>query len=457
MAETKIQLAVEEGPAVDVLVVGAGPAGIAAAIASARNGAKTMLIEKEGYAGGNATIGLVGPFMTSFDNEGKTQLIRGIYDELVRRMENEGGAIHPSKIGAGTPYAAFIIPGHRNVAPFDPEVLKRAAEDMLLESKVELLFYTQFIDCIVENKTITGIIAAKRQGLVRITPKIVIDCSGEGYVSVKAGVPVTMGRKKDNATQPATLFCRVAGVDSGKVTKTMEESRSLMGKPFFGAFSWLIDEGRKNGDWNIDRDELGCYMAPNGKIWNMNTSRISHVAGNRSESLTRASIEGRKQVIEIVKFLNKYVPGFEEAYLVDTGSAVGVRESLHIDGEYTLTREDLISCKTFEDDILLCSNAIDIHDEDTGGGEYVTVDTWYGIPYRTLVPRNCDNLLVAGKTISALSEAVAGFRVMPCCYGLGQGAGTAAAIAVKNRRKPRDIDTGELQKTLISQGVFLNK
>jgi hypothetical protein len=457
MPETKIQLSVEEGPAVDVLVIGGGPAGIAAAIAASRNGAKTMLVEKEGYVGGNATIGLVGPFMTCFDNEGKTQIIRGIYDELVRRMESEGGAIHPSKVGAGTPYAAFIIPGHRNVTPFDPEVLKRVAEDMLLESKVELLFYTQFIDCVVENKTIAGIIAAKRQGLVRIKPKVVIDCSGEAYVSVKAGVPVTMGRKKDNATQPASLFCRVAGVDSDKVIKVVEESRDLMGKPFSGVFSWLIEEGKKNGDWHIDRDELGCYMAPNRKIWNMNTSRISHVAGNQSESLTRASIEGRKQVKEIVQFLNKYVPGFEEAYLLDTGSAVGVRESLHINGEYTLTREDLLSCKTFEDDILLCSNAIDIHGEDEGGGEYVTVDTWYGIPYRSLVPLNCDNLLVAGKTISSLSEAVAGFRVMTCCYGLGQGAGTAAAIAAKSGKKPRDIDIGELQHTLISQGVFLNK
>jgi hypothetical protein len=395
--------------------------------------------------------------MTCFDNEGKTQIIKGIYDELIRRMEVEGGAIHPSKIGAGTPYAAFIIPGHRNVTPFDPEVLKRAAEEMLLESKVELLFYTQFIDCIVENKTITGIVAAKRQGLVRINPKIVIDCSGEAYVSIKAGVPVTMGRKKDNATQPASLFCRVADVDSDKVIKAIEENRNLMGKPFFGAFSWLIKEGRKNGDWNIARDELGCYMAPNGKIWNMNTSRISHVIGNQSESLTKASIEGRKQVVEIVKFLNKYVPGFEKAYLVDTASALGVRESVHINGEYILTKEDLLSCKTFEDDILLASNAIDIHAEDGGGGEYATVDTWYGIPYRALVPLNCDNLLVAGKTISALSEAVAGFRVMPCCYGLGQGAGTAAAIAVKSGKKPKDINISELQHTLISQGVFLNK
>jgi hypothetical protein len=328
---------------------------------------------------------------------------------------------------------------------------------MLLESNVELLLYTQFIDCVMEHKTITSVIAAKRQGLVEIKPKIVIDCSGEAYVAVKAGVPITMGREKDHTTQPGTLFFRVADVDSGKVIKAMEDSKNLMGEPFYGAFSWLIREGRKNGDWNIDRDELGCYMAPNGKIWNMNTSRILHVVGNQSESLTAASIEGRKQITEILKFLRKYVPGFENAYIVDSGSSIGIRESLHINGEYTLTMEDIVACRSFEDDILLCSNAIDIHADDGGAGQYITVDTWYGIPYRSLIPLNCDNLLVAGKTISALSEAVAAFRVMPCCYGIGQGAGTAAAIAVKNRKNPKNIDVHELQQVLISQGVFLNK
>jgi hypothetical protein len=457
MAEKTIALQVLEGPSVDTLVIGGGPAGIAAAIAAARNGAKTMLIEKEGFVGGNATLALVGPFMTCFDKEGKKQIIKGIFEELIQKMETEGGAIHPSKISAGTPYAAFIVPGHRNVTPFDPEVLKRVAETMLLESNVELLLYTQFIDCIVENKIITSVIAAKRQGLVEIKPKIVIDCSGEAYVAVKAGVPVTMGRKKDNTTQPGTLFFRVGDVDSDRVIKAMEDSKKLMGEPFYGAFSWLIREGRKNGDWNIERDELGCYMTLNGKMWNMNTSRILHVTGNQSESLTRASIEGRKQSVEILKFLRKYVPGFENAYIVDSGSSVGIRESLHINGEYTLTMDDILSCRSFEDDILLCSNAIDIHGDDGSGGQYITVDTWYGIPYRTLIPLKCDNLLVAGKTISALSEAVAAFRVMPCCYGIGQGAGTAAAIAVKDNKPPKSIDIHELQKTLINQGVFLNK
>ena len=434
MAGKTVNLPVEEGPVVDVLVVGGGPAGIAAAIASARNGAKTMLIEKEGFVGGNATLCLVGPFMTSFDNEGKTQIIRGIYDELIRRMEAEGGAIHPSKVGAGTPYASFIVPGHRNVCPFDPEVLKRVAEAMLLESKVELQLYTRFIGCVVENKTIKSVIAAKCQGLTEIKPKIVIDCSGEAYVASNAGVPVIMGRAKDNMTQPGTMFFRVSGVDSDRVCKAMEESKDLMGKPFFGAFSWLIKEGRKTGDWNIDRDELGCYMSHHGKIWNMNTSRIRKIAGNQSESLTEASVEGRKQTVEILAFLRKYVPGFENAYIVDTGSAVGVRESVHVQGEYVLSLEDIKSCRSFEDDILLCSNAIDIHADDGSGGVYLTVDTWYGIPYRTLIPRDCDNLLVAGKTISAQSEAVAAFRVMPCCYGIGQGTGTAAALAIKENK-----------------------
>ncbi|QQO11029.1 FAD-dependent oxidoreductase [Breznakiella homolactica] len=457
MGKKTITLPVAEEAAADVLVVGGGPSGIAAAIAAARNGAKTMLIEKEGYVGGMATAGLVGPFMTSYDNTGTRQVIKGIFDELVSRMEQENGAIHPSKIPAGTPYASFITKGHQNVTPFDPEVLKRVAEAMLLENGVELLLYTQFIDCTLESGAIKSVIAAKKQGLCEIFPRVVIDCSGDAFVASRSGVSVIKGREKDNAVQPATMFFRVANVDSARVSKSIEENKDLMGQPFFGAFSWLIREGKEKGDWNIDRDELGCYMAPGGKVWNMNTSRVQDVDAVNSESLTGASVEGRKQTVHILKFLKKYIPGFEEAFIVDTAPVVGVRESLHIKGEYTVTVDDLIACRSFDDDILLCSNSIDIHADDGSGGEYVTVDTWYGIPYRSLFSRSCTNLLVAGKTISATSEAAAAFRVMPPCYGIGQGAGTAAALAVSANKNPGEIDIKELQKNLINQGVFLNR
>ncbi len=457
MAELNYVAKIEDIYTPDVLVVGGGPAGIASAIAAARNGAKTLLIEQCGFVGGMATAALVGPFMTCYDGKGEKQIIRGIYDELVKRLEAAGGAIHPSKVEWATSYASFIRKGHSHVTPFDSEILKIVAEDMLQESGVELLYYTQFIDCITEGKYIKSIIAARKEGLCAINAKIVLDCSGDADVAEKAGVPTIKGRKKDNTMQPTTMFFRVCNVDSDRVYKNVEENKELMGRPFFGVFSWLIEEGRKTGEWDIKRDEMGTYETNQKGEWKLNTTRVTGVDGTKSIDLTRASIEGRKQTRKVFKFLRDHVPGFENAKMMETGSVIGVRETRHIEGKYIIQMEDVINSKTFEDDILLCSNAIDIHSDDGSGGEYVVVDKWYGIPYRSLVPNNCDNLLVAGRTISATSEAVSAFRVMPPCFGIGQAAGTAAAICVKDGVKPEDVSINKLQKTLISQDVFLDK
>ncbi|PYG85766.1 FAD dependent oxidoreductase [Ruminiclostridium sufflavum DSM 19573] len=441
----------------EVLVVGGGPAGIAAAISSARNGAETMLIEKYGFLGGMATNALVGPFMTCYDGKGETQIIKGVFDELVRRMEELGGAIHPSKVGWSTSYAAFIEKGHHHVTPFDSEVLKIAAEDMLQESGVKLLYYTQFIDCITEGNKIKSVIAGRKEGLCAINAKIIIDCSGDADVAEKAGVPTVKGRQKDNSMQPATMFFRVCNVDSDRVYEYVDENKHLMDKPFFGAFNWLIKEGRKTGEWDIKRDEMGTYETNQKGEWKLNTTRITEVDGTKSSELTLASIEGRKQARKVYSFLKKHVPGFENAKMMETGAAIGIRETRHIEGKYVIQKEDILNSRTFEDDILLCANAIDIHADDGSGGEYVVVDKWYGIPYRSLVPNNCDNLLVAGRSISSASEAVSAFRVMPPCFGIGQAAGTAAAICIKDAVSPEAVSVNKLQKTLISQGVFLDK
>lgn len=442
---------------VDVLVIGGGPSGIAAAISSARNGAKTMLIERFGFVGGMATAALVGPFMTCYDGKGETQIIRGIFDELVRRLEEMDGAIHPSKVGWATPHAAFIRIGHDHVTPFDSEMLKIVAEQMILEAGVELLYYTQFIDCINHEGKIESIIAAKKEGLCAIQAKVYIDCSGDADVAEKAGVPTIKGRLKDGQMQPATMFFRVNNVDSEKVYKYVEECKDLMGIPFHGVFSWLIDEGRKRGDWTIERSEMGTYETNRKGEWKLNTTRVLNVDGTKSADLTRASIEGRLQTRQVYQFLKNHVPGFENAKMMDTGSVIGIRESRHIIGKYIIQKEDVLNERKYDDVILVCSNAIDIHDDKGSGGEYVVVDNWYGIPYRALVPEKCDNLLVAGRTISATSEAVSAFRVMPPCFGIGQAAGTAAALCVKESLTPERLPANTLQITLESQGVFIGR
>ncbi len=439
----------------DVLVIGGGPAGIAAAIASARNGAKTMLVEREGYVGGMATSALVGPFMTSYDGLGEVQLIRGIFDELVTRMEERGGAIHPSKIGFSSSHAAFITLGHSHVTPFDSDILKIVAEEMLLESGVTLLYYTQFIDCIMDSDGIDRVVVVKKQGLCAIKAKIYVDCSGDADVSARAGVPFILGGGSLQAIQPATMFFKMDNVDSDRVADAVEKNKHLM-RPFRGAFSWTIEEGRRTGKWSIDRDELGMYETNEKGVFKLNTTRIPQVDPTKSETLTAASIEGRRQVYEASRFIQEEIPGFENARVAEVASVIGIRESRHIEGEYVLTKEDILQERTFDDDILLCANSLDYHANDGGGGEYIPVKRCYGIPYRCLVPKNCTNLLVAGKTISATSEAAAAFRVMPPCYGIGEAAGAAAALCVRGGVFPSKLSTDLLRDTLVTQNVFLD-
>ncbi|MDW7656232.1 MAG: FAD-dependent oxidoreductase [Bacillota bacterium] len=441
----------------DVLVIGGGPSGIAAAISAARNGAKTMLIERCGFVGGMATAALVGPFMTCYDGKGKRQIIRGIFDELVKRLEEKDGAIHPSKVSGATSHSAFIQTGHEHVTPFDSEILKIVAEQMLIEAGVTLLYYTQFIDCVNHAGKIESVVAAKKEGLCAIQAKVYIDCSGDADVAEKAGVPIIKGRDKDGQMQPATLFFRVNHVNSERVYQCVEDSKELMGIPFHGVFSWLIDEGRKRGEWTIEREEMGTYETNHKGEWKLNTTRMLNVDGTKSADLTRASIEGRIQTRQVYQFLKDHVPGFENAKMMDTGSVVGIRESRHIIGKYIIQKEDLLKTRTFDDVVLLCANAIDIHDNKGTAGEYVVVDTWYGIPYRALVPENCNNLLVSGRAISATSEAASAFRVMPTCFGTGQAAGTAAALCVKENVTPEMLSISMLQSTLENQGVILDR
>ena len=199
---------------VDILVVGAGPAGIGAAISAARSGAKTMLFDQNGYVGGQATAGRVGPFMTCYDAKNENMIIRGIFKEIVERMKVLGGAIDPKEIQAEEPYSGFYKIGHAHVGPFEHECFKQVSTDMLLEAGVTLLLHTFFVDVVMEEKRISGVVVANKSGMSVIRAKIVIDCSGDADVAAKAGVPFELGNTRDGNIQPATLFFRVGNVNT---------------------------------------------------------------------------------------------------------------------------------------------------------------------------------------------------------------------------------------------------
>ena len=444
------------GKDVDVLVIGGGPAGIGAAIGAAKSGAKTLLVERYGFLGGNATASLVGPFMTSFSADGKTQLIQGVFDELVRRMEAMGGAIHPSKVPAAVAKSAYMKHGHIGVTPFDPEAMKLISAELCLEYGVELLLHTIFIDPLLEGQTVRGAVVHNKGGLLAIRARTTIDCSADADVAARAGVPFQVGRQSDGLTQPMTMFFRVGNVQGPEVAAYFaahpEEIEQRM------AFSSCIRAAQANGDYSIPRERLSMYESPQEGVWRVNVSRILGVDGTNGEDLTRAEIIGRRQVMEILAFLRKYVPGFTNCTLIDTAAQVGVRETRRIVGEYTLTQEDLISGRDFPDTIAYCAYPMDIHSPTDGGGGISNrgeTANAYQIPYRSLVPQGIEQLLVAGRCVSATHEALGAIRVMPPSFAMGEAAGTAAAIAQTEDLTPREVPIAWVQELLLKHGSYL--
>ena len=437
----------------EVLVVGAGPAGIAAALASARNGARTLLIERFGYVGGNLTAGLVGPCMTSYSLDGQHQLIKGVFEELVLRMEERGGAIHPSQIPAGSEWCGFIEFGHDKVTPFDPEAVKIVAAEILIEAGVELQFHTFVVESIVENGAVAGVIAASKSGLEAYRAMVTVDCSADADVAVRGGASFEHGRTEDGLTQPMTMFFRVANVDD-EVVRGYVASHPGDYRPFAS----IVAAARAAGEFPIQRKGVGLYKTMEPGVWRINTTRLHHLDGTDVRDLTTGEIEGRRQVQQLMTFFRKWLPGFANAVLLDTAATVGVRETRRIVGEYTLTADDLATGRAFDDVIALCGYPVDIHSPTGDGGG--TDGAWktaniYQIPYRSLVPESLDGVLVAGRCISATHEAMGATRVMPPAFAMGEAAGTAAAIALEHRVAVRDVDIPTLQRTMIRRGAYL--
>ena len=441
----------------DVLVIGGGPAGFGAAVAAARNGADTILIERNAMLGGMATTGLVGPFMTCYDDDCTEQIVKGVFDELCLRTEAKGGAIHPSKVDGMTTYSSYYIRSHCHVTPYLSEILALTMDEMVLEAGVKLLYNVQVVDAIREGNRITGVIAAMKEGLAIFRAKTFIDCTGDADVAHFAGAPTWSGDKENGLMQPATLFFEMGGLDREAFVGTLEEKKEKgeLGIPAHNCWSWYLEEARKNGDWTLQRDEIGNYEMPIRNRWKMSWTRIPGIDATKTEDVTRGLIEGRKQVQEVMNFMRKYVPGCENAELVQVASALGIRETRHIVGKYELTISDIMEQKHFDDAICTFAYAVDVHDASGSGGRLQEVNHYYTIPFRCMVPVECENLLVSGRSICGSSEAAASYRVMPCCIALGEAAGVDAALGLKAGCEAADVDIPTLRTTLIAQGAVI--
>ncbi len=434
----------------EVLVVGGGPSGLAAAVSAARGGAKVMIAEATGCLGGTATSGLVGPFMTCYDSAGKHQIIKGFYDELMIRLEKEGGAIHPSKCDTYTGYAAYRTGGHSNVGPFNSDVLKRVAEQMCVEAGVELLYNATLIDVICEDNIVKSGVFAVRGGVGIIDAKIVIDCTGNGDAAYLSGAPM----EKPDEVQPASLFFNVEGVDK-EVFEAYKAANPLQeGKPNEMMYGALIDELRTKGLYNIPKGNIALYESCDG-TWRVNMTRKNGVDATEPFEATKAAVELRQQIPIVVNMLRTYIPACKNIRVTATADQAGFRESRRIIGDFVLCAEDMEKSTVYEDNIALCANSFDMHVGDTI--RYVLApEKPYGIPYRSLLPKKVDNMLVAGRCISCTRDALAAIRVMPPCFAMGQAAGTAAAIAIKDNVTPKEIDTVKLQHKLRSDGAVID-
>lgn len=444
----------------DVVVIGGGPSGVNAAIAAAREGAKTLLVERYGYLGGMLTNGGVGPMMTF--HAGKTQVVCGIAQEIIQRLIDNGDSLGHMDDFVG--YAS-------SVTPFSSEGLKVAMETMALEAGVDLLYHTTYIGCEANKGHIEKVRLFAKGGEFFVKSKVFIDASADADLAVDAGLAVQYGRKADHLAQPMTMNVKIYNVEREKVKKFLHENvestfakshEVIDGSPRIG-MNASLDELRFaiiNKELSFNRETVLLFETNNKGEFIVNMSRIPKLSALDPFDLTKAEIEGRKQARELVTFLQKYIPGFENCVLTNTGPSIGIRESNKIKGMYEINEKDLLNNVMFQDAIAMGGYPIDIHSpegESQTEHHFLKQGSWYSIPYRSLLSTSSDNLIVVGRCISATHEALAAVRVTPIAMAIGQAGGTAAALSAKDNIDVRKLDHNLLRETLKEQNVFLEE
>lgn len=444
----------------DVIVIGGGVSGSAAAVSAARCGARTLIIENEGYLGGSLTGCGVGPMMTY--HTGSKQIIKGFMEELVEELVRRGQS---------TGHIRDTLNCVSYQTPFNAEGLKLLLDQKCAEAGVDVLFHTMLASATIEDKEIKEIIVCNKAGLSTYKAKIYIDATGDADLAVKINIPTVIGKKGKDITQPMTMNMKYCNVNSEKLRKAVLESdkkefpsmnldiSTMKNTPYLalGGFGSLFKEENEKGELHIPRDGILIFETERKGEYIVNTTRINKLSPVDPMDLSNAEIIGRKQCAELDKFLRKNIPGFENALLEFTGPKIGVRSSRQIVGKHVITEEDLFSKKRFPDTICHAAYPIDVHspsDETTYRKELKPGD-FYSIPYSSLYSETVSNYLTCGRSISSTFEAQSAIRVTPIAGSTGQAAGVAAAIAVEDNTDVQSIDVKKLQRVLKSQGAFL--
>lgn len=410
----------------NVIVVGGGFAGVAAALAAARGGAQVLLVEKSNCLGGAASNCLVNPFMpykTEIDGE-KVPLSQGIFMELHKKLE-----------------ACGAMKGET----FLEEELKLILNESLLEAGVDFLYHAYIFEVKKNGERIESITVATKSGKLEIEADYFIDATGDAQVAYLSDCPTVLGREGDNLCQPMTLCFRVGNVDTARFFA----SRERMNKAHAEALS--------NGELINPRENILLFRSTIPNVLHFNTTRVVKKNPTDPFDVTESEIIARKQVYEIYEFMKKHADGLENSFLMMTAAEIGVRESRMIVGDYVLTESDCRACAKFDDAIAACNYDIDIHNPEGSGTShyYFPAGEYYTIPYRSLIPKTVSNMLVAGRCISSDHGAQASYRIMPTVCCIGEAAGTAVSMASKKGVSVREINVKELQKILVENGAFI--
>jgi len=424
----------------EIVVLGGGPAGIAAAAASGALGRRTLLIERYGFLGGMGTAAGVTNFCGLYANvHGDIrQVVHGVADDLLGRIAALGGLNVP-----------HLIFGKTKAQAYDTAAYKCAADDLLLARGVDVLFHALAAGTVMDGARIDALLVETKSGRVAVRGQIFIDCSGDGDLAAFAGAPFELD---SGAMLYPTMMFRLAGVDPAAAGEAWTTIPTLMQEaekrgarfPRKGA---IVRPMKHETEWRVNVTQL---KTGNGRA----------IDGTDARELSAGEIEGRRQALAFFDFLKANAPGFGEAYIVDIPPQLGIRETRRITGHYSLTREDVLSCASFEDAIGVNGWPIEAHVAGDVVWEWPDIPGSRGfnhLPYRMLLPRQVGNLLVAGRCASMTHEGQSAARVSGACFVMGEAAATAAHLALAARVDPAEIDVGHLQDVLGRNGVFLGQ
>lgn len=388
----------------DLIVAGGGLSGAFAAVAASREGLKTLVIERYGFIGGMATAGVVNPFMSfsTTDENGTPVTVNnaGLFKQLLERLDNVGGL---------------------NGRTFNEELLKILLERMVLEHSVDILYHAFVFGVERDKDTIKSLKVATKKGELKLKAKYYVDATGDADLCFHAGCGYSIGREADGLCQPMTTCFRLSNV------KHDTDDRATINEKY--------NKFQEKGEITNPRENVLMFPHVDKNLRHFNSTRIIRKSGVDPVEMTDAEIEGRRQVLELYGFMKGNIKGFEESNLVQIAPQVGVRESRRIEGEYTLTEDDLVNCVKFEDSIARGCYSIDVHNP-AGTGTVIKKikrGDYYTIPLRSLMPKGVSNLIVAGRPISSTHTAHSAIRIMPICSNIGEAAGCTVAIAFKRK------------------------